>query len=60
MVVSNPGDLMYYGVDASVKYSFMKLINSKVIDPSLHVGGGYTFFEIVVWDAKPWISILVH
>jgi hypothetical protein len=43
MVVSNPGDLMYYGVD-SVKYSFMKLINSKVIDPSLHVGGGYTFF----------------
>jgi hypothetical protein len=34
---------MYYGVDASVKYSFMKLI-SKVIDPSLHVGGGYTFF----------------
>jgi hypothetical protein len=27
MVVSNPGDLMYYGVDASVKYSFMKLIN---------------------------------
>ncbi|MGO4820224.1 MULTISPECIES: OmpA family protein [unclassified Flavobacterium] len=43
-VVSNPGDLMYYGVDASVKYSFMSLINSKVIDPSLHVGGGYTFF----------------
>jgi hypothetical protein len=43
MVVSN-GDLMYYGVDASVKYSFMKLIKSKVIDPSLHVGGGYTFF----------------
>jgi hypothetical protein len=37
MVVSNPGDLMYYGVDASVKYSFMKLINSKVIDPSLQV-----------------------
>jgi hypothetical protein len=32
MVVSNPGDLMYYGVDASVKYSFMKLIKSKVID----------------------------
>jgi OOP family OmpA-OmpF porin len=34
---------MYYGVDASVKYSFMKLINSKVIDPSIQVGGGYTF-----------------
>ncbi|WP_367756563.1 OmpA family protein [Flavobacterium sp. WC2430] len=44
MVVSNPGDLMYYGIDATVKYSFMSLINSKVIDPSLHVGGGYTFF----------------
>jgi outer membrane protein OmpA-like peptidoglycan-associated protein len=44
MVVSNPGDLMYYGVDATIKYSFMNLINSKVIDPSLSVGGGYTFF----------------
>jgi hypothetical protein len=52
MVVSNPGDLMYYGVDANVKYSFMKLINSKVIDPSLH-GGGYTFFEIVYGTLKP-------
>ncbi|CAM3940419.1 MULTISPECIES: OmpA family protein [Flavobacterium] len=44
MVVSNPGDLMYYGIDATVKYSFMNLIKSKVIDPSLSVGGGYTFF----------------
>lgn len=44
MVVSNPGDLMYYGVDATIRYSFMNLINSKVIDPSLSVGGGYTFF----------------
>jgi outer membrane protein OmpA-like peptidoglycan-associated protein len=35
---------MYYGIDASVKYSFMSLIKSKVIDPSLHLGGGYTFF----------------
>jgi len=43
-VVTNPGDLMYYGIDATVKYSFMNLIGSKVIDPSLHVGGGYTFF----------------
>ena len=42
-VVRNPGDLMYYGIDASVKYSFMSLIKSKVIDPSLSVGGGYTF-----------------
>ncbi|RKS15558.1 OmpA family protein [Flavobacterium sp. 120] len=43
-VVTNPGDLMYYGVDATIKYSFMNLISSKVIDPSLSVGGGYTFF----------------
>ena len=43
-LVSNPGDLMYYGIDATIKYSFMNLINSKVIDPSLSVGGGYSFF----------------
>ncbi|MBA0885378.1 OmpA family protein [Flavobacterium undicola] len=42
-IVTNPGDLMYYGIDAKVKYSFMELIKSKVIDPSLHLGGGYTF-----------------
>jgi OOP family OmpA-OmpF porin len=42
-VVTNPGDLMYYGIDANFKYSFMNLINSKVIDPALSVGGGYTF-----------------
>jgi outer membrane protein OmpA-like peptidoglycan-associated protein len=43
MVVTNPGDLMYYGIDAKVRYSFMSLIKSKVVDPSLHLGGGYTF-----------------
>ena len=42
-VVVNPGNLMYYGIDASVKYSLMSLIGSKVIDPSLTLGGGYTF-----------------
>jgi outer membrane protein OmpA-like peptidoglycan-associated protein len=41
--VINPGDLMYYGIDGKVKYSFQQLIKSKVIDPSLHLGGGYTF-----------------
>jgi OmpA-OmpF porin, OOP family len=41
--VTNPGDLMYYGIDVNVKYSFMSLIKSKVIDPSLSLGGGYTF-----------------
>ncbi|GGF20005.1 OmpA family protein [Flavobacterium limi] len=43
-VVDNPGDLMYYGIDATIKYSFQELIKSKVVDPSLSVGGGYTFF----------------
>jgi outer membrane protein OmpA-like peptidoglycan-associated protein len=42
-IVSNPGDLMYYGIDATVKYSFKSLIKSKIIDPSVHLGGGYTF-----------------
>lgn len=39
----NPGDLMYYGIDATVTYSFMELIKSKVWEPTLSVGGGYTF-----------------
>ena len=42
-VVVNPGDLNYYAVDGIVKYSFMNAIKSKVIDPSAHVGGGYTW-----------------
>ena len=41
-LVTNPGDLTYCGVDGVIKYSFMNLIHSKVIDPSLHIGGGYT------------------
>lgn len=39
----NPGDLSYYAADAQIKYSFMKLIGSKWFDPSLAVGGGYTW-----------------
>ena len=42
--VVNPGDLNYYSADATVKYSFMNLLKSKVIDPSAHIGGGYTWF----------------
>lgn len=42
-VVVNPGDLNYYAVDGTVKYSFMNAIKSKIIDPSAHVGGGYTW-----------------
>jgi len=43
-VVTNPGDLTYYGADATIKYSFMDLLGSKVIDPSAHIGGGYTWW----------------
>ena len=41
--VTNPGDLTYYGADGVIRYSFMNLIGSKVIDPSAHIGGGYTW-----------------
>jgi outer membrane protein OmpA-like peptidoglycan-associated protein len=44
MRVYNPGDLMYYGVDGSLRYSLMSLIKSKTLEPSLKIGGGYTFF----------------
>jgi outer membrane protein OmpA-like peptidoglycan-associated protein len=41
--VSNPGDLMYYSTDATIKYSLQSVIKSKMIEPSLSVGGGYSF-----------------
>ncbi|HEX8270407.1 MAG TPA: OmpA family protein [Flavobacterium sp.] len=41
--VTNPGDLKYYAVDAKIAYSFMNALNSKIFDPFLHVGGGYTW-----------------
>ena len=43
-VVTNPGDLNYYAVDGTIKYSMMNVIGSKWIDPNAHVGGGYTWF----------------
>lgn len=46
--VVNPGDLSYYGLDGVINYSFMNAIKSKKIDPSVHIGGGYTWFG----DAK--------
>ena len=42
-LVTDPGDLSYYGVDAIIKYSFMEMIGTKWLDPSAHIGGGYTF-----------------
>ncbi len=41
--VVNPGDLNYYAVDGVINYSLMSLIKSKTIDPSIHIGGGYTW-----------------
>ena len=42
--IINPNDLIYYAADGIVKCSFMNTIKSKVIDPNIHIGGGYTFF----------------
>jgi outer membrane protein OmpA-like peptidoglycan-associated protein len=42
--VYNPGDLSYYAVDGNIKYSFQEMVKSKWLDPSAHLGGGYTFF----------------
>jgi len=42
---SEVSGLTYYGVDGTVKYSFAKLINSKVVEPFLGVGGGYTWVD---------------
>lgn len=41
--VINPGDLMYYGVDGKIAYSFKNLIGTKWLDPNVNIGGGYTF-----------------
>jgi outer membrane protein OmpA-like peptidoglycan-associated protein len=42
--VINPGDLSYYSADGTIRYSFMEMLGWKVLDPSAHVGGGYTSF----------------
>ncbi len=41
--VGNPGDLAYYAADGVIKYSLASLIGLKSVEPSVHVGGGYTF-----------------
>ena len=38
-------DLTYYGIDGIVSYSFKKLIKSNTIEPSLGIGGGYTWVD---------------
>lgn len=41
-VVSNPGDLKYFGIDATVKYSLKSAIKSEKLEPSISLGLGYS------------------
>ncbi len=45
VVTYNPGDLMYYSADGTIKYSLKNLIGIKWFDPSVHIGGGYTWLD---------------
>jgi outer membrane protein OmpA-like peptidoglycan-associated protein len=38
-------DLTYYGVDGEIKYSFRSVFGDKWFDPSLGIGGGYTWVD---------------
>ena len=49
-LVSDPGDLSYYAFDAVIKYSFMEMLKSKWIDPSINIGGGYNFLEMLLLE----------
>jgi outer membrane protein OmpA-like peptidoglycan-associated protein len=42
-LVSNPGDLSYYAADGVIKYNIGELLKWKKLEPSAHVGGGYTW-----------------
>jgi len=39
------GDLSYYALDGNIRYHFGNLINSKRLDPTIGIGGGYTWIE---------------
>src|SRR5690554_1315001 len=38
-------DLSYYGADGEIKYSFRKALGNSFFDPTLGVGGGYTWVD---------------
>ncbi len=38
-------DLSYYALDGLVKYSFAEILNTTKLEPSLGVGGGYTWVD---------------
>lgn len=42
---SSADDLSYYGADGEIKYSFKKALGDSFFDPSLGVGGGYTWVD---------------
>jgi OmpA-OmpF porin, OOP family len=44
-VVVNPGNLDFYGLDANIRFSFMNLLKSKTIEPSMSLGTGFTVLE---------------
>ena len=42
---SSADDLSYYGLDGTVEYSFADILNSGKLEPTLGVGGGYTWVD---------------
>ncbi|MGK0385672.1 MAG: OOP family OmpA-OmpF porin, partial [Patiriisocius sp.] len=38
-------NLTYYGLDGEIKYSFREMLGNGWVDPSLGVGGGYTWVD---------------
>ncbi|MBK5213164.1 MAG: OmpA family protein [Flavobacteriaceae bacterium] len=38
-------DLSYYGADGEIKYSFRKALGGSWFDPSIGIGGGYTWID---------------
>ncbi len=38
-------DLSYYGADGEIKYSFRNVLGGSWFDPSLGIGGGYTWID---------------
>ncbi|HCF03666.1 hypothetical protein [Flavobacterium sp.] len=49
-VVTNPGDLMYYGIEGLVKYSFKSAIKSEKFDPTVSLGVGYSSLDKVTYQ----------
>ena len=48
--VTNPGDLMYYGIEGLVKYSFKSAIKSEKFDPTFSLGVGYSSLDKVTYQ----------